>query len=235
MIAVPIMARDEEGLKRALEEAVSSPEGPPDILEIRLDHLSDPSEADLSGLVRDCRLPLIFTNRRAEEGGEFTGGDSQRVKALLHAARALPDWIDIELLTQEGVRQELIGEAKGLGIKVIVSWHDFSSTPSVQELEGILEQMAETGADAAKIVTMAKRPEDFENLVPLFSKARRLGIGIISFCMGEAGVYSRACAPFLGSLLTFAAPDGGPGSAPGQLPFSRLKRIMKELGWRDRR
>jgi 3-dehydroquinate dehydratase-1 len=49
---------------------------------------------------------------------------------------------------------------------------------------------------------------------------------IIAVSMGDAGKISRVVAPLLGAYLTYASLRKGKESAPGQLSFEEVKRIM---------
>ena len=43
--------------------------------------------------------------------------------------------------------------------------------------------------------------------------------------MGEMGKITRIMAPFLGAEFTFAAMDEGKETAPGQIPYLKMKEI----------
>ena len=45
----------------------------------------------------------------------------------------------------------------------------------------------------------------------------------------SGGMISRVATADLGGYMTYAAPDNGPATAPGQLPASSLRRIFTEL------
>ncbi len=203
------------------------------VLEIRIDALSRPPSLQyLRELVDVSAAPVIFTCRKADEGGMFSGSEAERLDLISMALQADPAFMDIELQTEQDRRQDLIAQAENRGIRPIVSWHDFSGTPDTPELISILDRSADTGAEIIKMVTMARESHDFCRVVPLFSRARkRHGIKLIAFCMGEAGRYSRVSAPFMGSMLTFAATDEGSSTAPGQIPFMDLQAMLQKLGY----
>ncbi len=200
-----------------------------DILEIRLDLLANPMEMDFDQLVTPESPPLIFTNRKAEEGGRFKGDEKQRIRLLMRAIQAGANYIDIELATRQDLRDGLIEKAHNNETKVIVSYHNFESTPESDEILKIFNRMAKSGADIIKIVTMATDPLDFIKLAPVFQMSQKSSLPVIAFCMGEKGRFSRIFSLNLGSFLTFAAPDSSTQTAPGQIPIGLMKKIFSLL------
>src|SRR6185295_12458249 len=64
-----------------------------DLVELRLDSVSDPSAA---GALEGRRRPVIVTCRPAWEGGSFTGAEEDRKAILADALRLGADYVDIE-------------------------------------------------------------------------------------------------------------------------------------------
>jgi 3-dehydroquinate dehydratase-1/3-dehydroquinate dehydratase/shikimate dehydrogenase len=196
-----------------------------DILEIRLDGLQTPAtEPFLQGLT----TPLLFTNRAKWEGGNFSGDEEDRLKPLYEAVAGGASYIDIELKTDDKLRQGLINKAKGK-CQTIVSWHNFTVTPSRQALESILMEQYRSTADIGKIVTMAHGFDDVLRVLSLQRQAAEMGFPLIAFCMGRAGAISRVATMELGGFMTYAAADKGQNTAPGQLPVTSIKNILQEL------
>ena len=67
-------------------------------------------------------------------------------------------------------------------------------------------------------------------MLNLQDEAATLGFPLIAFCMGRAGMISSIATLELGGFMTYAAPDNGPVTAPGQLPASVLRTILTSLG-----
>lgn len=198
-----------------------------DVLEIRLDSMRKPSAAPFAGRLAK---PLLFTNRASWEGGGFAGPEEERLALLRQAAEAKAAYIDIELKTEAGPRNALIRAAKDNGTQVIVSWHGFNGTPSAPALRSLLQEQCQSGADIGKIVTTAHGFQDVLRVLNLQIEAAEIGLPLIAFCMGQAGVISRVATLGLGGFMTYAAADHAPATAPGQLPASSLARILTELG-----
>jgi len=200
-----------------------------DVLEIRLDRLADPSIAPFTEALRK---PLLFTNRAKWEGGHFPGDEKARVSLLIEAAQHGAAYVDIELRTEERLRRELI-EAAPPQTGVIVSWHDFSTTPGATELSEIVSRMHGSGAAIGKLVTTPHCFQDVLRVLNLQAEAATLGLPLIAFCMGEIGMISRVATLNLGGFMTYAAPTGGQATAPGQLPAATLRDIFRSLTHAD--
>jgi 3-dehydroquinate dehydratase type I len=192
--------------------------------ELRLDYLEKP---DLKRLLRTRPGPVIATNRRAEEGGRWQGGEAGRLSLLKEALALGVNCLDVELAAAAAWRQEL-WERRG-DARLILSWHDFSGTPAPEQLQATLEEMLAADADIIKIVTLAREPGDNLRLLSLIPRVRAAGKEIIAFCMGPLGKWSRIAAPLLGSYLTYAPFSRRGASAPGQLTVNEVKRLWRML------
>jgi 3-dehydroquinate dehydratase-1/3-dehydroquinate dehydratase/shikimate dehydrogenase len=197
-----------------------------DVLEIRLDSMTRPEIEPF--FVAAPQKPLLFTNRAAFEGGRFAGDEAARLQLLHEAMDAGASYIDIELKTAETLRRGIIKAARGK-CKAIVSWHNFTVTPSRQALESILREQYRSGANIGKIVTMAHSFDDVLRVLDLQREAAVMDFPLIAFCMGRIGAISRVATMKLGGFMTYAAPDMSHNTAPGQLPAATLKNIVREL------
>ncbi|MFH1216218.1 MAG: type I 3-dehydroquinate dehydratase [Pseudomonadota bacterium] len=201
-----------------------------DVIEIRLDSMADP---DIPSFLDGLGKPLLFTNRPAWEGGNCTGEEKARIALLKKAAEAGAAYVDIELNADPALATELITTARANNCRTIVSWHDFKCTASRQALSEIFQRQCRSGADIGKIVTTPRCFQDVFRVLALQEQAAELGFPLIAFCMGKTGMISRVATTDLGGYMTYAAPDHGPATAPGQLPASSLRRIFTELGHGD--
>ncbi|MHB1184828.1 MAG: type I 3-dehydroquinate dehydratase [Desulfobulbia bacterium] len=201
-----------------------------DVIEIRLDSLTEP---DIPFFLDNLSKPLLFTNRPTWEGGNCADEEKARINLLNKCAEAGAAYVDIELNADPTLATELIGAARANNCKTIVSWHDFKCTASSQALSEIFQRQCRSGADIGKIVTTARCFQDVFRVLALQEQAAELGLPLIAFCMGPAGMISRVATTDLGGYMTYAAPDNGPATAPGQLPASSLRRIFTELEHAD--
>jgi 3-dehydroquinate dehydratase-1 len=189
-----------------------------DMVEIRMDLVKgDPLEA-VGTAACQSGLPIIVTNRMRSEGGAFVGSEEERIDLLLEAS-AYADFIDIELRAE--ARDWLL---KKLDLPSIISYHDFSGMPSPEELQSILNEMAEAGALISKIAATPKSLRDNLNLLELLTKTDRL---LCVIAMGEMGRHMRVMAPIYGSVLTYGYVSSA--TAPGQMSVAELRHAMEIL------
>lgn len=197
-----------------------------DVVEIRLDAMAD---INIQALVEAIHSPLLFTNRPLWEGGAFTGPEEDRILSLLDAASQNPSFIDVELKTEPHLRSRLLQEIEGSDTRLIISHHNFETTPNAESLSQTLRQQAESGAHIGKIVTMAHDHLDVLRVLNLQNEAQKMNFPLIAFCMGEAGRLSRVITLLLGGFMTYAALDENQATAPGQLSIKQLKKSLSIL------
>jgi len=199
-----------------------------DFIEIRLDFLR--SLDGIGKVVDDSNVPLVATNRQHRQGKEqnkHTQLESRRIRKLLEAARHGFSYVDIELATPkvELVTEELVD----MGVKPIVSFHDFDQTPEVEKLREIVHSEINVGADICKVVTSATTISDNISCLSLVSEMSRR-TKIVCFAMGKEGILSRVLSPLFGAYFTYASLKEGLETASGQLSIHHLKKIYKYLG-----
>jgi 3-dehydroquinate dehydratase-1 len=153
--------------------------------------------------------------------GKFS--DEERARLLLKAIQHGAQYVDIEFESEVKYRHMLVEHARAKGVKVIISYHDFDKTPSLKDLEAIVEKAQLMEADIVKIATLAKTPVDCATIMSLYRKEKDL----IAFCMGQLGIITRIAAPLLGAEFTFAALDDSFKTAPGQLTIEEMEKIYK--------
>jgi len=207
---------------------------PVDIAEWRADWFEDISDIDnVREVLKELRLalaeiPLLFTFRTAQEGGEQAISLQNYVtlnKMVIETKMA--DLIDIELSTGEDRVTDLIRCAHAHDVKVIVSNHDFQKTPVKKELVERLCKMNKLGADIPKIAVMPKNRKDVLTLLSATEEASEKleHSPVITMSMGELGVISRICGETFGSSVTFGAVKKA--SAPGQMDVNALAEVLE--------
>ncbi len=198
-----------------------------DVLEIRLDYLQTVA---VSPFLATLEKPLLFTNRAAWEGGEFTGDEEQRLGALLEAVAENAAYVDLELLAPDDSHRKMLQALPESSTRLILSWHNFKETPSLEELVGRMALMQDRGADIGKIITTANDSSDVLRIMQLFDVARQLDFPLISFCMGAAGIISRVASCELGGYMTYCAVSDAELTAPGQITAAKMRRIHTLMG-----
>ncbi len=187
------------------------------LVEVRLDLMKlDPEKIDV--LAMQCRQ-WVATCRP----GDYT--ERERAVLLSAAIRAGATYVDIEYESDATYRQPLIDLAKQYQCKVIISYHNFESTPTVNNLNQIIRHSTVMGADRVKIAVTACTTADCSRVMALYEQHDNL----IAFAMGETGKITRIAAPFLGADFTFASIDEAHLTAPGQLTVSQMEVVYRIL------
>ena len=197
-----------------------------DVIEIRLDGLAHP---DVAPFMAALKTPLLFTNRPEWEGGFWSGDEEDRINLLLEAIHAGAQYVDLELMSDISLKKKVLDAAAKKKTQVVLSWHSFKTTPSSQGLQDILQQQFRSGAQAGKIVTMAHNFSDVLRVLELQVQAKEIGFPLVAFCMGRAGMISRLATLEMGGFMTYAAPDSGSETAPGQLTVSAIRSMLKNF------
>ncbi|HJH32004.1 MAG TPA: type I 3-dehydroquinate dehydratase [Methanosarcinaceae archaeon] len=198
-----------------------------DILEIRFDLLGITDTHNAIKLVNEIRsatnLPCIATNRAQFQGGKWPGTEEDRI-ALLVGIVELVDAVDIELQAGKEVLEKVVKSAKIAGKTVIISSHDFITTPAIGQMQKTLDACFEAGADIAKLAVMPGSMQDVLNLLQVTRDAKA---PVCTISMGDKGKHTRIVAPCYGSVLTYGS--AGNAVAPGQLRVDELKKALEML------
>ncbi len=216
-----------------LDEAAAVLPKAPDVIEWRVDFFE--RIGDVAHVVETARAlrravgptPVIFTRRSTLEGGQKIPIGESEVLSLYDAvcaSRAI-DLIDYELANAPGNRARVRECARRDGVALVLSYHNFQSTPDHATLVGKFRSAAQEGADVAKVAVMPQDPADVLTLLGATLEASRaLDVPLISMSMGAYGSLSRMVGGVFGSALTFAV--GKSSSAPGQVPIEELRGVL---------
>lgn len=196
-----------------------------DFVEFRFDFLKPDGLAEALALAGELKGKAVFTLRSTSQGGRFSGSEHERLSWLRRMVEQMPMLVDIELDT---LRQndELADFLEGQRTSVLVSWHDFSTTPQNDELADILSEMR-VYSNFAKIVTTANGTMDALRLLDFYETIT--GLNAIIFAMGEAGVMSRILCTIVGNApFTYASLDGD-AVTPGQLSVAQMRKLYDKI------
>ncbi len=152
-------------------------------------------------------------------------GTLERTKLLAAAIKAGACYVDIEYESDKEYRNQLVELANKAGCTVIISYHDYEKTPTPIELNNIAESSLTMGAEVIKVACMVNQKSDLLALLSLYQRTER----VVAIGMGPEGILSRILAPALGAEFTFAAPDNGKPTAPGQITKSEMKRLIHDI------
>jgi 3-dehydroquinate dehydratase/shikimate dehydrogenase len=219
-ICVALGAPDVSGLEQLLQQTLDRGHR---FVELRLDMLDD-RDAGVVLLDRvaesNPQMLVLATCRRVEAQGEFEGTIEEQQRILQAAIDAGARLVDVEIETAEANPDVLA--ALGETARTVLSFHDFHSCPP---LPAVLERLRAHRADIYKIAVTATKPSDNSKLLKLL--AGKDAPPLVTLAMGEAGAPSRILAPSRGAAFTFAAPDSGPGTAPGQMTATRMRDLYQ--------
>lgn len=183
-----------------------------DLIELRLDRIGHPGKEKLRAFVKSAKKPVIVACHGREAFGERDQDPDELCELLHDAAEAGARFVDVDW----SLALEL-GEVQAPCHR-IVSRHVLEGTP--EDLVGLHEEVAAVlgEGDVTKIVTHAASCEDGLRLLRWLATTK----GVVAFCSGVAGSFTRLLAPIFGSPFTYCAsarmpgePAGAP-TAPGQ-------------------
>lgn len=207
---------------RGLREAGHLRRGVVDFVEVRLDLLAGQVGA-LRTTIPDLRVPLLLTARHPAEGGAPKLTSARRRDLLMeflpHAAA-----VDVELRAV-GTLEAALREAEKLGVSRIISFHDFSATPSLARMRRLVKSARRAGAAVVKVATQLRSPRDLARLLELQASAPDLALATMG--MGPLGRVSRLALAAAGSCLNYGYLDRP--QVPGQWPAVELKRRIAEV------
>jgi len=177
-----------------------------DLVELRLERCGHPGKERLAEFVRALGKPVIIACHGTSGFGTTDRSIDELCTLLADAAVAGARFVDIDwTLALE------LGEVKAPCHR-IVSRHELGETPA--DLEALHEEVKEVlgEGDVTKIVTHAKTSEDGLRLLAWLATTK----GVVSFCSGVAGSFTRLLAPIFGSPFTYCASAALPGEAPAE-------------------
>ena len=231
-ICIPLTGKNREEI---IEEMEIVKKSNPDLIEWRVDFFeeSDNPEriCEMLGTINDSfkQIPVLFTFRTKEEGGEKSIMSEDYVKLLKEVSeRRLADIVDVQVFWYGEKSEDFIKELKETGAVVLASSHHFEGTPSVREMSDALYTMENRGADIVKLAVMPQSGKDVCALLEAtMERKEHSNKPMITMSMGQSGMLSRICGELTGSCVTFAS--GKQASAPGQIDARELKCVLDIL------
>lgn len=209
-VTIPVMAFTMEELK---EQAATAKENQPDMIEWRADALAgiDQEETRKEALntIREIMgdTPILFTCRDFQDRGK-QDLPYETKKEILEAAVASGniDVVDIELPHKEYI-PKLKELAHANGVLLLIAHHDWENTPSNEEMEAIIREEYDLGADILKYSFAPQSYGDVARVaeVTLAAKKSWMDRPVFSISGGEKGMISRICGRALGTNLCFAS------------------------------
>lgn len=191
-----------------------------EMLEWRFDLFDQIDFAAINSLKKSLPISSIFVLRSKKQGGGYSQSESSQLELILKLSEMVPDYIDLEKDTPAYFVEQV--KKQFPQIKIILSHHDFSSTPA--DLDAVLNNMKRISVDYYKITTFAQCATDALRMLNFIKNKENLIVGI---CMGEYGQLSRIYGPTLGNKITFAATDERSLTASGQLLMNDFQEVYQ--------
>ena len=173
---------------------------------------------------------LLFTFRSTGQGGQADLSVSEYstlMKAMIHTGAF--DLVDIESLIGDDEIRALSSLAHECKVCVVVSHHDFETTPAKEWMVNKMRHMQSLGADIPKIAVMAHTAADTLTLLQATDEMSRLYADgpLITMAMGRWGALSRLTGEVFGSAMTFCSLETA--SAPGQVDIALTNALMESI------
>ena len=212
-IVVPITSKADLG-----KISGSAGQTPWDIIELRIDSFPITPETCREIAVNHT---IILTCRHPDEGGNSNCSNNEVRHSLLAPLIPHVAGIDIEI-AHAGEMTKSINLARQLGLTIILSAHDFVSTPDLKKLHQTIETGIANRADLIKIATTTETPEHLCRLLSLFNAFPKHNLSLMG--MGKLGMASRLAAAQCGSILNYASLNEG--NVSGQWPAEEFYDLL---------
>lgn len=206
-----------------------------DLVEWRVDFFDNVMQTDaVLDTAKELRtildtLPILFTFRRKEEGGQLSiSNEAYFALNQQIASSGFVDLIDIELFSVNRTEdfQAFVTSIHNVHVKIVMSNHNFEKTVSKETIIERLCRMEALGCDISKIALMPNTSEDVLTLLSATNEmvTKYAKQPVITMSMGSLGAVSRLSGEIFGSSVTFACIEQS--SAPGQIPVTHLREIL---------
>ena len=205
----------------------------PDLIEWRIDFFAAIGDTGrVIDTARDIRasaagIPVLLTRRNVTEGGQPIPISEPQVVAMYGAAceARCVELVDYELSNAPADLAVLREVSARHDVAMVMSYHNFQSTPDAATLDAKFAQAQALGADVGKVAVMPQDPSDVLALLgATYRASQALSIPLISMSMGGIGSISRMIGWLYGSAATFAV--GKSSSAPGQIAIDELRAVL---------
>lgn len=194
--------------------------------EVWLDYVEDIDPGFAASLVGHYPNRLVMVFRRRNLGAMKINADTRfKIISTLSRKQVL---VDMDITSQVDEISRL--QAARIPVKSILSYHNFSQTPSDTVLRSIVARMKGWNAHIIKVATHCTTQRDALRLLSLLIDLRESGQRAIVLGMGKHGVITRVFGSVWGNEMAFAPLDHTQRSAAGQLTVDKLDSIMQALG-----
>ncbi|MCX6153804.1 MAG: type I 3-dehydroquinate dehydratase [Candidatus Kapabacteria bacterium] len=200
-----------------------------DLVEIRLD-LCLLAVDKLIGLINSCKYDKQATAKIAQiiitnKNNNISDSELTDIISLINSG---VEYVDIDLDMDEKKQQVLLKAAENNQVKIILSYHNYTETPTFNNLLEIFNKCNAYNPEIIKIVCKANSKSDCDLMLSLYSISDLNKIKLIAFASGELGKPSRTEALKLGCPFMYVADTKGIETAEGQMDYRTMKDQMKK-------
>lgn len=193
-----------------------------DIVEIRLDlwgdSLRDDMVAKLARFKEKIGIPMLISFRGGNPFPRWW--ETVHWRSLVHAAMVDFEW------NPKYPWREILKQVRQQKLALMISHHDYKSTPKAKALVKIGRLALSKKADIIKLATRVKDKEDVRTLLEVCAAlAHKSPVAVMG--MGPLGQISRLSAPLFGSAFIYGF-IGSP-TANGQLQYRDLQERIRVL------
>lgn len=181
-----------------------------------------------SNLIITCRAKWPIYNSTNNKQEYSSGIDKQQALNIITSAiRRGAKYVDVEIEAHPDYLEYIKSYAKANSCKLIISYHNYTETPSKGNLEEIYALCQRKGADMVKIVSYANSIEDSSRVLSLYNSVAKgcNSTPLIAFTMGNKGKFSRLCCLKMGSPFTYCSYKNA-STAEGQYSKQEMEQAM---------
>ncbi|MBI2085743.1 type I 3-dehydroquinate dehydratase [Candidatus Daviesbacteria bacterium] len=196
-----------------------------DFYEIWLDYIKDLDNDFITQISKSYKGKLIFVFRRQNlEKIKLSFDKRVEIISLLSKFNI---FLDLDFLTQYEELEYM--QQKNIIIKLILSFHNYKETPSLDHLKNLINKMKRYTPAIFKVSTFCKEETDALNLLNLILILKAQKLKYIVLGMGEEGFITRIFGTIWGNEITFAPKTLSEKSAQGQLTKKQLEDIFSKI------
>jgi 3-dehydroquinate dehydratase-1 len=196
---------------------------PPDLFELRLDCLWPAKK--LEAKISQLPAPIIITARHPAEGGENNLPLTIR-RDLLSRFLPVARYADIELRSA-GALRTLLDRIRRSNAGLIISYHDFNSTPTLGSLRARACRAKALQPAVFKVATRTDTPAQLRRLLE-FVTITQTELRLSAMGMGRLGAISRILLAQRGSALVYTSL--GERRIKGQMSLEQFRTVLRQSG-----
>jgi len=217
---LPIIKNNKAEIIEIIEKNISEFQ----FFEVWLDYVDELDEIFMEKLINLLGERLIVLFRRQKL--EAINMDLEKrfdIIALISNSKAFLDLDISQVLELRHI------ERNKIDLNLILSCHNYQETPSVKELEEIINNMKQYNPSIFKIACLCNNEDDAIKLLQLQRLLKQQDKKHIVLGMGKFGTVTRVFGTLFGNEMVFAPIDVFESSAEGQLTKHELERVFEIL------